>query len=341
MEPASEAASLGPALHFSVHNTNLSFHARLLLAKNPDLCAQIIEALSLKTFLGHVVVAGETLWMPTKIVHYGTANMVERVKGSVYFYGPGTQINVCWGEVTETNPVNQFAQVYDEDLFALREVGKLAEEQTFTKDTPFVVSMTVSLISNGFVPGPMARRPEVRPLGQELWEIIADELNRAVEDNLYEEPDDVRNLRLGVIESGAGTRRQSFSVLVHAKAYTMVYGADMIYRILLMANSGALSLEGLKSVTLAFFCDTFNHFKFMGDLGLKSLASLGLRYIEGLRQVPRVEDFIKLTEPLLLFVNLIHRWVHNVFPWHHGSEYPHQRAEDVARVPKLATYGGH
>jgi hypothetical protein len=134
------------SLLFSVENTEWSFRAKLLRDKNAALVALVAQYLPFETFLGHVVVAGETLWMPTEIVSLTTDNMVERKVGSVYFYGPGAQINICYGEVTEANPVNQFAQVYDEDLDNLRAVGNLVCKETFTKDVPRVIRINVSLI---------------------------------------------------------------------------------------------------------------------------------------------------------------------------------------------------
>ena len=44
-----------------------------------------------------------------------------------------------------------------------------------------------------------------------------------------EEPDEFQKLRLGVVESGAGTGGQSFSVPVHLEAYLMMDGADLVY----------------------------------------------------------------------------------------------------------------
>ena len=43
-----------------------------------------------------------------------------------------------------------------------------------------------------------------------------------------DEPDEIRKIRWGVIDSGAGTGRQSFSLLVHLEAYLMLVGADVI-----------------------------------------------------------------------------------------------------------------
>src|SRR5580704_3007209 len=50
---------------------------------------QVLAQLPLQSVLGHVVVSGEAIWMPTRIVHLGRSNMVQRHPGAVYFYAPG------------------------------------------------------------------------------------------------------------------------------------------------------------------------------------------------------------------------------------------------------------
>ena len=52
--------------------------------------------------LGHVVISGETNWFPTRIVHLGRSNMVDRTLGAVYLYAPGQTICMTYGSITES-----------------------------------------------------------------------------------------------------------------------------------------------------------------------------------------------------------------------------------------------
>lgn len=330
-----------PALLFSVENTELSFRAKLLEDKNPQLVSLVMASLPIKTFAGHVVVAGETLWMPTQIVSLTHDNMVKREPGQVYFYGAGTQFNICYGEVTEKNPVNHFAQIYEEDMEKLRSVGKLACEETFTKGVPKVLRITVTLIN-----APVAQKAVFKLPGGSLsndlgalWDIVKNTIDRATDRNWYDEPDEVRKVRLGLIDSGSGTRKQAFSILVHLKAYLMAYGGDMLYRILKTVHREEMTLPALKTTTKALMVDSFDHFEFAGhDLGMTTLGDLGAQYIAALDTVTTKDQYIQLTGSMLIFINLFHRWIHNVFPWHYGSEHPHRTQEEIAGEPKLVTY---
>jgi hypothetical protein len=328
------------ALLFSVENTKLSFRAALLSDKNPDVVRLVVAQLPFRTFAGHVVVAGETLWMPTKVVSLGGTNMVKREAGSVYFYEPGTQFNICYGRVTESNPVNQFAQVYDEDLDNLRAVGRLACDQTFTQDVPSIVRINVSLVNAPSAPTIINQPDAALPNDPKHWRVVKAAIERAIEKNWDDEPDEVRNVRLGVIESGAGTREQAYSILVHLKAYLMVYGADMFFRFLKSAQCDEITLPAVKAFTHTMMFGSFNHFIFADDLGMKTLGELGARYMDALDTVTTKDEYVQLTGTLLLFINLMHRWVHNIYPWHHGLQYPHRTPEQVADRPKLATYKG-
>lgn len=117
-------------LEFDSPDAGLTFRVRLLLDENPDVIAQVLAQLPLRSVLGHVVVSGEGIWMPTRIVHLGRSNMTQRTPGSVYLYAPGQTICLTYGSITESATVNKFGQVLDDGLPTLRRLGEHVWQQT-------------------------------------------------------------------------------------------------------------------------------------------------------------------------------------------------------------------
>jgi hypothetical protein len=121
----------------------LSFRATLMSDANPDVVAAVLPQLPLRSVLGHVVVSGETIWTPTRIVHLGQNNMVPRKLGSVYLYAPGQTICMCYGRITESANINQFAQVVESDLPVLQALGAAVWNRTVAQPRREIVNVTI------------------------------------------------------------------------------------------------------------------------------------------------------------------------------------------------------
>ena len=130
-------------LLFNAPSVGKSFRAKLLLQDNPDVVEQVLAQLPLKSVLGHVVISGEAIWMPTRIVHLGRNNMVQRHPGAVYLYAPGQTICLTYGKITESANVNKFAEVFDEDLPILQELGETVYEHTIALPRRTVIEINV------------------------------------------------------------------------------------------------------------------------------------------------------------------------------------------------------
>ena len=135
--------SLPETLEFHAPSVGMSFRAKLLANENPDVIRQVMEQLPLQSVLGHVVVSGEAIWLPTRIVHLGRSNMVERSVGAVYLYAPGQTICLTYGRITESAKVNKFGEVLESDLPILRALGELVYEQTVVRPRRSVVEINI------------------------------------------------------------------------------------------------------------------------------------------------------------------------------------------------------
>ena len=134
-------------LEFNSPDAGLTFRARLLLDENPDVIAQVLAQLPLSSVLGHVVVSGETIWVPTRIVHLGHNNMVQRTLGSVYLYAPGQTICLTYGSITESATVNTFGRVLDDDLPTLRRLGEHVYQQTVAQPRRSIVKINLRSVA--------------------------------------------------------------------------------------------------------------------------------------------------------------------------------------------------
>lgn len=118
-------------IEFDCPTLALSFRAKAD-DDNPELVEKVFATLPFESVVGHVVVSGGGIWVPTRIVHVGHSRMVERHLGTVYFYAPGQTICITYGSITESAFVNRFAVVPPEDLMTLVKVGEQVYLRTVT-----------------------------------------------------------------------------------------------------------------------------------------------------------------------------------------------------------------
>jgi hypothetical protein len=154
-----------------------------------------------------------------------------------------------------------------------------------------------------------------------------------------QEPIEVQKIRWGVIDSGAGSGKQSFSVLVHLEAYLMLVGADVMYRFLKISQYPDLELGTLNRITREFLTATFNAFEFLTDLGLTNMHKTGQIYSDALDDLKTKEDYVELTGAMMTYVIRMHRWIHHIFPWNLGVAFPHRKLAEVAAFAGAAARG--
>jgi hypothetical protein len=130
-------------LVFDVLDTDLQFTANTIPDQNPDMVKRLLEELPFTSTLGHVVVSGEGIWTPTRIVTLGNYPKVQRTQGSVYFYSAGQSLCFTYGAITESALVNKIAQVPDDQFDALGEVGRYVWRRTVTDNVRSKVSFQI------------------------------------------------------------------------------------------------------------------------------------------------------------------------------------------------------
>lgn len=160
-------------------------------------------------------------------------------------------------------------------------------------------------------------------------------IEREIDRVWFKEPEEIQKVRWGVIDSGAGSGEQSFSVLVHLEAYLMLVGADVMYRLLKISKYEDVELATMNRMTREFLTGTFNVFEFMTDLGLTNMHQIGQMYSDGLDDLRTKEDYIELTGAMMTYVIRMHRWIHYIFPWNLGVAFPHRKPGEVLQFSRV------
>jgi hypothetical protein len=173
------------------------------------------------------------------------------------------------------------------------------------------------------------------------WREAKSEIERQIERVWIKEPNEIQKIRWGIIDSGAGSGSQSFSVLVHLEAYLMLTGADVMYRFLKVSTYEDVPLPTLVRMTREFLVGTFNAFEFLTDLGLTNMHEVGQMYADSMDTLKTKEEYVELTGTMMTYVIRMHRWIHYIFPWNLGVAFPHRMPNEVAAIAAISSSQAH
>lgn len=161
------------------------------------------------------------------------------------------------------------------------------------------------------------------------WRGVVAEIENNIDRIWLEEPPELRKVLAGVMDSGAGSGKQVFSVLVHLEAYLMIVSQDIIFRFQKSSLHENIQLEQMVTITREFLFGTFHLFEFMEDLGLTGMHELGEKYNKALDLVETKEEYRELTGSMHTYIIKLHQWIHLMFPWKLGVVFPHRSAGEV------------
>jgi hypothetical protein len=164
------------------------------------------------------------------------------------------------------------------------------------------------------------------------WKEVLNKIEKETEKIWVEEPLEVKKLRMGIIDSGAGTYNQYFSTFVFVDGDIRALGCYC-------ANGLARSAD-LKSTTLEQLKDQVSIFmpisaKFLGYCGLKSVWEFTQDVMEYLPMIQTKEEFGTLFGALSVYLMRLHMWVHNFFPWELGVFFPQKDKHELSNVLKM------
>ena len=106
---------------------SLKVTATLLNDRAPKLCKVFLEDLPQSSYMGHVVVSGQSMKFHFPVVCENTENLVKtKNPGDIYFYNNGQIVVIPYGLTTGSYKVNKFAEIMKEDIPKLKIAGEYA-----------------------------------------------------------------------------------------------------------------------------------------------------------------------------------------------------------------------
>ena len=167
---------------------------------------------------------------------------------------------------------------------------------------------------------------------QEEMELLRGEVETEIERIWLEEPEEVRRLRMGFVDSGAGSYGQYFTTLVFADGEVRALGYLCYTTILNAVEDSDFDLGHIRklSKTLIPVCA-----EFLGYCGLTKIWDFSRRFLIIMERAESKDGLKELVRSLVLYVNRIHGWMHFYFPWGLGSQYRQKTKEDVEELSSL------
>lgn len=158
------------------------------------------------------------------------------------------------------------------------------------------------------------------------------EIDTEIERIWIEEPEEVKKLRLGIIDSGAGSYGQYFTTLVFADGEVRALGYLCLSGILRAIDDPDFDLGHIRKLSkiLVPVCA-----EFLGYAGLTRVWEFNRRFLGLIDRVESRDDLRGLVRSLVLYVNRMHGWLHFYFPWGLGTQFRMKKKQEMEELRQL------
>lgn len=176
---------------------------------------------------------------------------------------------------------------------------------------------------------PLALSEELAPLYEEL--------QRELDSIWLEEPPDVKRLRLGILDTGAGVDNQYFTVLVMLGGEVRNLGIHALADLRALADRHEFTLDVLKIMArqmLKIGSGVIPYF------GLKRYGYLLNRFINNIEGMKSKDDFKTMVDIMFLVTNRYQLWLHQTFPWYVAVHFPKVSREGLEESIRLCRETG-
>jgi len=167
---------------------------------------------------------------------------------------------------------------------------------------------------------------------KKTWKEVLKEIEGETNKIWVEEPLEIKKLRLGITDTGAGTYNQYFSTLVFVDGDIRALGCYCANGLARSADLESTTLEQLKDQVSIFMPISA---KFLGYCGLKTVWRFTQDVMDCLPSVQTKDEFRTLFGALSMFIMRLHIWVHNFFPWELGILFPQRNKEELNSLLKM------
>lgn len=163
-----------------------------------------------------------------------------------------------------------------------------------------------------------------------------EDLNKEVREEIeriwLEEPEQVRKLRTGFIDSDAGSYGQYFSTFVFVDGEIRALGYlcyTTVLNVIEDSSFDAVHIRKLAKLLIPVCAE------FLGYCGFTKVWEFSRRFLDLVDRTESKEGLKELVRSLVLYVNRMHGWVHYYFPWGLGSQYRIKGEDDIEQLESL------
>ncbi|MGO4706792.1 hypothetical protein AB4072_13570 [Microvirga sp. 2MCAF38] len=302
---------MGRLIDISWPDLDVIVVAELADESNPEMCEEFWQHLPFRVLQAHPVVSGESLYCWTPIVSTAPVRHRERIIDCPigrlrYSQSTGNKMSVQYGQGLEPLAQPVLGQVLPEYCDLLPGVGKEIWENVFWRKAEMFIEVKRH---DGSVaaPQPDKNLPEIA-------KTFLAEARRVQES----EPEDLRNIRLGLVED-TGSYGQYFTAWDYANGMVRDYIMYTIYPLLKLADK-------LSPEDLATSLDEFDvpYSSYLGYSGLVTLDKFAGMMRDAVRQSKDREEIKMILRAFLMYGNRLCAWSFHYFPWHIGLFYNRQ-----------------
>lgn len=164
-------------------------------------------------------------------------------------------------------------------------------------------------------------------------ESLKAEILAEVQKMWLDEPIEVKKLRLGFIESGAGSYQQYFTTFVFADGEVRALGYLCLTTIQKLSQDADFDVVHLRKIakSLLPICG-----EYLGYSGFEKMWDYIRRFQEILDTAKTKDGLYETAQALTLYVNRMHGWLHFYFPWSLGAHMRQLTKEDAQQLCGLA-----
>jgi hypothetical protein len=157
-------------------------------------------------------------------------------------------------------------------------------------------------------------------------ELLAAEVTAETQRIWLNEPEEVRKLRLGLVETGAGSKGQYFTTLVFANGEVRALGYLSLTTLEICAKDSEFDLPQLRKVAKSLLAVSG---EYLGYSGFDKIWNYLSRLLALINEAESKAGFAEAISALRLYVNRMNGWVHFYFPWAVGGALRQLTPEDL------------
>jgi hypothetical protein len=147
------------------------------------------------------------------------------------------------------------------------------------------------------------------------WRELEQKIEERTKAIWLDEPEDLRRIRSGVVDSGAGSYGQWFTTILFAQSEVRGLCFNAATNVLIIAEDESYTLDQLKKLARVSFTARTG---FLNYVGMHELGELFNEYLDLLDSIDSRDAFVRLTRALRQYGVRLHLWSEYSFPWDVG-----------------------